>query len=266
VRLPQAWLPGLAAIACALAALLLSLPSTASRAFAAGSCSVPRSAGTDGEEQSMLSLMNAHRSKNSLAPLTLSPTLGRAALWKSADMAVNHYFSHDDLSRGWLQRIQDCGYGSMSDGEDLAAGYADADETFDQWRTSPPHNANMLNPAFHAVGIGRAQAPGGQWYWTADFGPAVDSDGGSAAPSSPHSSSDASSTTGKIAVGSAAIVNTPGDCLRARASASLDSIVAACLPDGASVRIVAGPKTSDGYTWWQTGTGWIAGQYLKPTP
>ena len=216
MRLCQASLPGFVASACVMGALLFTvLPRHAMPALAAGGCSVARAAGSDSEEQTMLSLMNAHRAKNSLGPLVLSPNLGRAALWKSADMATNRYFSHDDLSRGWLQRIQDCGYGSMSDGEDIASGYSDAQATFDQWRTSPPHNANILGASFRAVGIGRAQSAGGQWYWTADFGPAVDSDAGAPASPGTRPSSDSS---GHISTGSSAVVSTPHDCLRARSN------------------------------------------------
>jgi uncharacterized protein YkwD len=260
--------PRLAAAALALltalvVAQMLAHPRTL--IAAAGACSTSRTAGSDGEEQSMLSLINTYRSQNGLVPLAASPTLGRAALWKSADMAQNQYFSHDDLGRGWLQRLLDCGYTSTNDGEDLAAGNSDAQHTFEQWRTSPPHNAILLSPVFHAIGVGRAQLTGGQWYWTADFGPAVDADStGSAGPGGPPPPPPAPARAGPGA-GSTMMVSTPNDCLRVHSAPTLASGVSACLADGSSVSITGGPVQADGYSWWSTaGGGWVAGQYLKP--
>jgi uncharacterized protein YkwD len=249
---------------------LLTSPAVLARhaaqpANAAGNCYVSRA--PDSEEQSMLSLINSYRQQNGLSPLNPSPALSRAALWKSSDMAQNQYFSHDDLGRGWLQRLLDCGYASMNDGEDLAAGNSDAQRTFEQWRTSPPHNANLLSSTFHAVGVGRAEISGGMWYWTADFGPSVDSDSSNApslvsGPPPPPAAPGHSS----ISAGSTVMVNTPADCLRVHAAPSLASAVSACLPDGAPLNITGGPVQGDGYIWWSIASGgWVAGQYLKPS-
>ena len=41
-------------------------------------------------------------------------------------------------------------------GENIAAGYNDAARTFNLWRNSPGHNANMLNSNFKVIGISRA--------------------------------------------------------------------------------------------------------------
>jgi uncharacterized protein YkwD len=238
-------------------------PHSAETALALTSCSTARAPESDSEEQSMLSLINAYRIQSGFSALAASASLGRAALWKSADMAQNQYFAHDDLSRAWSQRILDCGYTSTNAGEDLAAGNADAQHTFEQWRTSPPHNANLLGASFHVIGIGRAQVAAGQWYWTADFGAVADTD--TSAPTFSTSSPASTSARSTIGIGHAAIVNTPNECLRAHASPSESSYVAACLPDGTPVLIVSGPIAADGYTWWSaSGAGWVAGQYLKP--
>ncbi len=243
-------------------------PSTAIPAGAATNCSTSRSGNSDSEELKMLSLINAYRSQNGEGPLILSATLGEAALWKSADMAANHYFSHDDLVRGWSQRIRDCGYSSSYAGENLAAGYADAQETLQQWETSSPHNANLLNASYHAIGIGRAASGSGYWYWTTDFGDTPDSGSSPApppppAPSLPHTSGIAT-TTGDLARGQTALVDTPSDCLNARAAASLNASVLACVPDRTTVLLVDGPVDADGHTWWDAlGQGWVAGEYLR---
>src|SRR5205085_5657184 len=61
-------------------------------------------------------------------------------------------------------------------GENIAAGNAPAQATFGQWRNGPGHNANILQPAFLTMGIGRACVSGlpSGCYWTNDFGGYVD--------------------------------------------------------------------------------------------
>src|SRR5690606_28843949 len=69
-------------------------------------------------------------------------------------------------------RIRDCG-GWAWNGENLASGQpvASATAAFELWRTSPGHNANMLNGSYVQIGIARvynAASPYG-WYWATDF-------------------------------------------------------------------------------------------------
>ena len=57
-------------------------------------------------------------------------------------------------------------------GENVAVGYGSGLAVLDAWRASPGHNANLLNPAFHAVGlacVAQSEDPAG-WFWVADFG------------------------------------------------------------------------------------------------
>ncbi len=127
------------------------------------------------EERALLTLINNYRAGRGLSRLAMSETLNRAAAWKSQDMARNGYFAHDDIGidRTFVDRLRDCGYiYYVWTGENLAAGNETAAATFALWRESAGHNANMLNPDFNAVGIGRAfgaASPYG-WYWTAEFG------------------------------------------------------------------------------------------------
>src|SRR4029079_334542 len=116
---------------------------------------------------------NNYRAANSLAPLKVSYTLSRASAWKSKDMATNAYFAHDDLSRTWVQRVRDCGYGfNAYIGENIAAGYPNAQAVFDGWKASPGHNANMLGANYTAIGIGKYVLAGSPYgtYWSTDFG------------------------------------------------------------------------------------------------
>lgn len=132
----------------------------------------------DDQECAFLGIINEYRVANQLPPLTISRTLGAAAEYHSLDMAANNYFSHT-LSDGttWDQNIANFGYPSnTARAENLAAGYGDAKITFQQWRNSAGHNANMLNGKFRAIGIGRAYNANSKhgWYWTNTFGSTVD--------------------------------------------------------------------------------------------
>jgi uncharacterized protein YkwD len=162
---------GFSFLLCALALVLVALPGrAASPAAAAGSCATTET--FDAEEQAFLLLLNNHRAQNGLEPVVLSYTLSRAAQWKSVDLGVNRYFAHDDLTRSWVQRIRDCGYGYNTGlGEIIAAGNGTAQGAFNQWRNSPGHNNIMLGSGYRAVGIGRAYVQGSPygWYWTAEF-------------------------------------------------------------------------------------------------
>jgi uncharacterized protein YkwD len=166
------------AIALTLAAVLAVALATPERAaFAGPDCTVDAS--IDAEEQELLRLINAHRRDNGLDPLALSSRLSRAAAWKARHMAEGDYFSHDDdgTGRNFVDRIRDCGYRENTWlGENIAAGHETALRTFDQWRDSPGHNANMLNEDFRAIGIGRHYDGGSEygWYWVTDFGGEVD--------------------------------------------------------------------------------------------
>jgi hypothetical protein len=105
-------------------------------------------------------------------------TLSSAADYHSTDMARNNYFSHT-LFDGttWSQNIANFGYPTNTTrGENIAAGNETAASTFQQWKASPTHNANMLSTKFNAIGIGRASSSGSRytWYWTNTFGSTVD--------------------------------------------------------------------------------------------
>ncbi len=132
----------------------------------------------DPEERAFLGLINNYRAANGLPGLQLSESLSGAADYHSVDMANKDYFSHS-LASGvtWGQNIANHGYTyNTYQGENIAAGNESASATFNQWRNSPGHNANMLNPNFKAIGIGRAYNGNAtyDWYWTTTFGGYVD--------------------------------------------------------------------------------------------
>jgi uncharacterized protein YkwD len=123
-------------------------------------------------------LINDYRAQNGAPPLQVSIALTRSSDWMSNDMAEKNYFSHtDSLGRDPFTRMADFGYSdASSSGENIAAGNADAQSTFTQWKNSPGHNANMLNPSYLVIGVARAQGANSTygWYWTTDFGSTID--------------------------------------------------------------------------------------------
>jgi len=96
----------------------------------------------------------------------------------SEDMANNNYLSHtDSLGRDPFTRMSAFNYiTSMYEGENIAAGNETGADTFAQWQSSPPHNANMLDANYLVLGVGRAYNASSDygWYWTTDFGSTIE--------------------------------------------------------------------------------------------
>ena len=134
-------------------------------------------AGLDEEEEAFLIIINEYRAENGLGELEACHSLNRAAQGHSEDMRDQNYFSHDGLngSNPWARACASCyelGCGPKTAmAENLAAGNADAQSTFIQWKNSPGHNKNMLKASVSYIGIGRATG-GGKYgvYWTNVFG------------------------------------------------------------------------------------------------
>lgn len=138
-------------------------------------------------QAAFLSILNAARAQIGAPPLQVSPTLQAASQWMSNDLATKNYLSHtDSLGRSTDQRLIAFGYTYEPWGENLAAGYADASDTYNQlYSACDPdasgnctyaHRQNMLNPSFVAIGIGlmfNANSNYG-YYWAFDFGGYLD--------------------------------------------------------------------------------------------
>ena len=132
-------------------------------------------------------LVNQHRAAIGLGPLLVSPTLTRAAVWKSRHMAQYRYLEHDDppppVARTWIDRVHTCAYPANAyAGENIAVGARTPSEVMAGWLNSTGHRENIESPQFTAIGVGVA-ATGGTLYWTQDFGSVADA--GSALPPTP---------------------------------------------------------------------------------
>lgn len=130
----------------------------------------------DAEEQALCHAINTFRAEHGRAPLKVSVALVRASEWMSNDMARNDNFDHTDThGRDFATRLNAFGYTKPTKGENIAGGEPTGSATVTQWKNSPPHRANMLNPKFKVMGVGRAHNADSMlgWYWTADFGGTV---------------------------------------------------------------------------------------------
>src|ERR1043166_5604000 len=141
----------------------------------------------DSEQSAFVTLINTYRAQNGAGPLQVSVALQQSSQWMSGDLAAKNYFSHtDSLGRDPFTRMSAFGYTHYPEGENIAAGYSDAQNTFTQWQTACDpdstgactyaHRQNMLNPGYKVFGIGRAYNASStyRWYWTTDFGGFVD--------------------------------------------------------------------------------------------
>ncbi len=151
----------------------------------------------DAEELEFLRLINNYRVQNGLSTLQASDTAAEAAARHSLDMARYGFFDHATAKSSYFpagsspwDRLRLTGYptgGHM--GENIAAGQRTAQVVFADWRGSPGHNRNMLDPEFRVIGIARRVVSGSSYgvYWTTDFGSIVDSSANTpvAAASSP---------------------------------------------------------------------------------
>lgn len=163
--------------------LALGLIFSSSAALAApgrtGSAPVQANAGTgdycvEAEEVAFLGHINDYRAQNGLGALRMSQTAGAAAEHHSVEMATYNYFSHPMLNGvSWSQNMTNHGYTyNTYRGENIAAGYAGAWDTFLLFKGSPAHNTAMLDPKYTVIGIGRVfnEASTYKYYWTTNFG------------------------------------------------------------------------------------------------
>jgi uncharacterized membrane protein required for colicin V production len=110
-------------------------------------------------ETAMLHLLNAERRRRGLAPLRMDERLRQLARKHSADMLVRGYFGHENPEgRSPFDRMRVAGVSFHAAGENIA--FAPSVSTAHTGlMNSPGHRANILNPAFHRVGIGAMKAP-----------------------------------------------------------------------------------------------------------
>ncbi|MDD4835438.1 MAG: CAP domain-containing protein, partial [Lutispora sp.] len=102
----------------------------------------------------MLGYINAERTANGVAPLTLTKTLSNGAYLKSKDMAVNNYFSHTSPTYGTpFDMMKSLGISYSAAGENIALNTS-IKGAHDAFMNSSGHRANILNTGFANIGLG----------------------------------------------------------------------------------------------------------------
>jgi uncharacterized protein YkwD len=119
-------------------------------------------------------LTNGSRADDSLAALDVDGDLVALARWRSEDMAVRDYFSHD-IPGGTkvFDELSDRGYCYVVAGENigwLSGPDGGAEERIhEMFLDSPKHRALILGKAWDAIGIGSYKRADGRHYWTVLF-------------------------------------------------------------------------------------------------
>lgn len=111
-------------------------------------------------------MISLYRRNNSRGMVVVDPILMRVAETQAAALA-----QADDVtprSGPVGARLSAVGYPHRAAVETVSAGYLTLAEAFSGWRDSPPHRANMLNPAVTRLGIGTGFRPGSKYrvFWT----------------------------------------------------------------------------------------------------
>ncbi|MBZ0121128.1 MAG: CAP domain-containing protein [Sandaracinaceae bacterium] len=130
-------------------------------------------------EWGVLELTNARRAAGTdcggerleAAPaLTMDPYLRLAARLHSTDMGENGYFAHESLDgRTPADRCAQAGFRGSSIGENIARGPSSAEAVVQGWMDSPGHCRNIMDPRFRFLGVGLAESPAGEPFWTQNF-------------------------------------------------------------------------------------------------
>ena len=85
--------------------------------------------------------------------VTWSPTLARAALAHSVDMATGDFVSHRGSDGSEVdERVEELGYEWTSVGENISAGRESSEEVVAAWLVSPDHCENIMTASYTEIG------------------------------------------------------------------------------------------------------------------
>ncbi len=132
--------------------------------------------------QRLLDEHNRVRDENGLEPLSLEPTLTRAARLHAQDMRAMGSMQHEGSDGSKVgDRVGRLAYPFRRVGENVAVGQRSAQVVVEAWMTSPPHRKNILGD-YDQMGAGVARDDDGRPYWCVVFGtprPILDPERGS---------------------------------------------------------------------------------------
>lgn len=118
-------------------------------------------AGISADEQQIINLVNAERTKAGLKALQADSQLSQMARAKSQDMVSNNYFDHQSPTYGSpFDMMKRFGITYRTAGENIA-GNPSVQGAFQAWMKSPGHRENIMNPNYTKTGVGIVK--GGQY-------------------------------------------------------------------------------------------------------
>ena len=132
--------------------------------------------------QAILQQVNAVRARgyncggenfNAAQPVSWNDQLLSAATGHSVDMAENNYFDHrSPHGVKPSQRVSASGYKWRGVAENIAAGSFTTRTVMKGWLDSPGHCKNIMDPAYHEIGVACVAKPGTTYgeYWTMVLG------------------------------------------------------------------------------------------------
>jgi uncharacterized protein YkwD len=115
-------------------------------------------------------IISNYRIAHGLSPVTLDPTLQRVAQRQAMAMAKADLMSHT-VEGNLKTRLDGGGIPYKEANENISAGYGTLASAIQGWQTSPPHNANLLDPKVRRIGIADADAPKSRYirFWALDM-------------------------------------------------------------------------------------------------
>lgn len=114
----------------------------------------------------MLALVNRERASKGIAPLKWDADLESSAVTRAAETSI--MFSH--LRPNGSDCFTAFPDGLYAEGENIAMGFSSAQDTFNQWKNSSGHYANMVSPSFTHIGISCFYGGAYGWCWVQTFG------------------------------------------------------------------------------------------------
>ena len=114
----------------------------------------------------MLALVNRERASKGIAPLKWDADLESSAVTRAAETSI--MFSH--LRPNGSDCFTAFPDGLYAEGENIAMGFSSAQDTFNQWKNSSGHYANMMSPSFTRIGISCFYGGAYGWCWVQTFG------------------------------------------------------------------------------------------------
>ncbi len=109
-------------------------------------------------------MISGFRRNNGLGQVMVSQPLTEIAVRHAQAMAASDQVSSGE---GVIARLSKAGLRPTRAVENVSAGYYTLAEAFSGWRDSPPHKANMLDPAVTQLGLATAARPGSKYrvFW-----------------------------------------------------------------------------------------------------